>query len=394
MRKTKKKKSVRIVRYARVSRRSVRRLTRKKVITWLDNNLKGHPFVSGILFLLWISKTFDVFFSGKSPAKSAMMMIGADVAVLVFWLLLVVFLNLLKDKQNVRWFFKKKFVFVILAFLYPFGLIFLWSGSKFKHVTKMVLTVIFGLIFLGNVLYQEKVKTAEHKSSAFERITKVINAPKKKVFLPAYAAVDSLRSLRLKRQEQKQRVKLSISEIHARYSPSVVSIKTKDKMGRELGLGSGFVITEDGFIATNYHVVESAYEAEVKVAEKTYSPAYLVKATAQKDIAILKIDVQGLIPLSIGDSEKLVSGQSVVALGSPLGLEKSVSSGIVSSVRSGREIKLIQMTVPVSPGSSGGPVFDEYGDVIGITTLASFLFAQNVNFAVPIDYLDGIIKQK
>lgn len=393
MRKIKKRKANKVVRYAKASRRSVRRMTRKKVIDWFNNNLKGHPFISGFLFFVWISLLLDLFLAVRSGASMIKAMLRIDGIIFMIWLVMVVLSNALRDKQKVKWYFRKRLVFFLMFLFYPLGLIFLWSGAKFKNVTKVVLTVIFGLIFIGNVVYQEKIKRDELKGTPFDRVAKVFNAPKKKVNLPAYAP-DSASRLKISKQESRHKLKLTISEIHARYSPSVVSIKTKDKLGRELGLGSGFVISRDGFIATNYHVVESAYQAEVKIGEQLYAPVYLVKAIAQKDIAILKIEADDLLPLPIGNSDQLISGQIVVALGSPLGLEKSISSGIVSSMRSGRDIKLIQMTVPVSPGSSGGPVFNEYGEVVGITTLASFFLAQNVNFAVPIGYLENIINQK
>jgi S1-C subfamily serine protease len=161
-----------------------------------------------------------------------------------------------------------------------------------------------------------------------------------------------------------------------------------------MGMGSGFIISEDGLIVTNFHVMESAYQIEIKIGEKIFREASLVKGISNMDIALLKIDSKGLPALPIGDSDSLVDGQFVIVLGNPVGLERSVSNGIISAIRSKDDIKIIQMTAPVSPGSSGGPVLNEYGEVVGITTLASFFMAQNLNFAIPINYLDKILNEK
>ena len=153
------------------------------------------------------------------------------------------------------------------------------------------------------------------------------------------------------------------------------------------------MISADGVIATNFHVLESAYQAEVKIGEKVFKSVDFIKGAPEFDIALIKIDAQELKVLPIGNSDNLVNGQSIVVLGNPWGLERTVSNGLVSSLRSQDNIKLIQMSAPVSPGSSGGPVLNEFGEVVGITTIASFLFAQNLNFAVPINYLEKLIKE-
>lgn len=386
-----KKKKHKIVRYARVHHRAVRRLRAGKVKAWFNDNIKGHPIISGLLFFFWVSMLMDILFSGKPGSIKSMLQ--ADLAVFLLWLVLVAIANSLKDKEKTRWYFKKKFVFVMTALFYPLGLFLIWAGSKFKNTTKITLTIIFGLLFLGSNFYQQLNKDASPNISSVEKVIKIINTAKKKVYLPKYSLA-SLSDIKLNKPSQKRREKMAISEINTRYSPGVVSIKTQDKYGKDIGLGSGFVITKNGFIATNYHVVESAYQAEVKIGEDSYREVYLVRAIPQRDLAILKINADGLVPLVIGSSNGLVSGQIVVALGNPLGLEKTVSSGIVSSIRSNKELRLIQMTVPVSMGSSGGPVFDEYGQVVGVTTIASLFFAQNVNFAVPIDYLVSLLNQE
>ena len=159
-------------------------------------------------------------------------------------------------------------------------------------------------------------------------------------------------------------------------------------------MGSGFIISTNGIILTNFHVLESAYDAEIKVGENEFRDVRLVKSDPGRDLALIKIDAKNLPALPIGNSDTLVGGQFVVVLGSPWGFDRSVSTGVVSALRSQGQMKLIQMTAPVSPGSSGGPVINEQGEVVGVITLASFFMAQNLNFAIPVNYLKKIISEK
>ena len=387
------KKKNRLIRYAKASRRSLRRIKRRNVSDWVEKNIKGHPFISGLLFFAWLTSLIKIAFRVGQSKDLLIALLRMYGIVFIAWLVLVLFSNALRDIQKVKWYFRKRFIFILLFLFYPLGAVLLWTGSKFKKKTKVIFTIIFGLFFLASLIYQEASRKMLLNKSTFDRIADLVVAPKKKIFIPPYNA-GPRPDLKLIRDRQKDRKRLAVSEIYARYSPGIVSIKTKDKFGRELGLGSGFIVSQDGFIVTNYHVLASAYQVEVNIGNTVLSDVRLVKAVPQKDIAILKVKAQGLSPLVIGDSDELISGQIVVSLGSPLGLEYSVSSGIVSAIRSGKDMKLIQMTAPISLGSSGGPVFNEYGEVVGITTIGSFFFAQNVNFAVPINYLESIISQK
>ena len=138
-------------------------------------------------------------------------------------------------------------------------------------------------------------------------------------------------------------------------------------MHETISQGSGFVISHNGIIVTNFHVIEGAYFAQVNLDGVIYDNAELIKGMPEMDIAILKIDALQLPELPLGDSTEIVSGEAIVAIGNPLGLERSVSNGIVSATRTVGKIKLIQMTVPISTGSSGGPIINEYGQAIGIT---------------------------
>jgi len=388
-----KKKRNKLIRYLKVSGKKLGKLNRKKVSLWLNKNFKEHPFILGILAFIWFTYIVRLLFDNQSVGELVKLHLKFHGLLFVSWFVLVVLSNSLRDKQKTKWYFKKRFIFITLIFFTPLGLILLWLGGQFKRVVKIVLTAIFIPLFIANTVYQEKKQHAFINMSPLESIVEMITKQKSKVFLKNYP-LTALANFKFVRIPEKERVKLAVSDIYARCSPSIVSIKTKDKSGKDIGMGSGFIVSKEGIIVTNFHVIESAYQAEVMIADKLFKEVYLVKGIPSLDIAVLKIYAQGLSPLAIGDSDNLLSGQIIVTLGNPLGLEHSISSGIISSIRSSYNIKLIQMTAPVSMGSSGGPVLNEYGEVIGITTLASFFMAQNLNFAVPINYLEGIINQK
>lgn len=389
----KKNKPNKFIRYLKVARAKAKKLNRKKIKAWLNRNLKEHPLILGILFAVWLNYIIRLLFYPLATAELLKSHAKFHSLLILNWLVLVLISNSLKDRQKVKWYLKKRFVFVMLILFPPLGLILLWLGAKFKKKTKIVLTVIFFGLFIVNTVYQGKVEYKILNMSAFDRMTEMITRQKGKIFLKSMDP-QVLGRLKLSRLPEKERIKLAVSEIYSRYSSSIVSIKTKDRNGNTLGLGSGFVISRDGLIVTNAHVIKSAYQAEIKINDRVFKEAYLVKNIPNFDIAILKVNASDLTPLYIGNSDGLVGGQFIVAFGNPMGLEHSVSSGIISAVRLSREIKLIQITAPVSPGSSGGPLLNEYGEVVGITTLASFFFAQNLNFAIPINYLDNAISKE
>ncbi len=377
------------VRYLRVFKRGFKKLNRRKAWRWFKKNLKSHPFILILLLIAWINAVFMKVAFNKWDIK---LLLITHFLIFISWPILVVLSNSLGDKPKVKWYFKKRFVFFMLLLWQPLGLVFLWLGSKFKKITKIILTLIFGSVFvISSINYNKKYEKLLNMSQ-LEKTIEIITSQKKKIFLKTFDK-DVLGSLKLANIPPRNRVKLAVSDIAKRCSPAVVSIKTKDKNGEEIGAGSGFVISQEGLLVTNFHVMESAYQAEVKLGEEVFREVYLVKAEPRSDIVILKIDAKNLPFLPIGNPDSLLAGQFVVAIGNPWGFERSVSSGIISAIRSRGDIKLIQMTTPVSPGSSGGPVLNEYGEVIGITTLASFFIAQNLNFAIPINYLNKVIKK-
>jgi serine protease Do len=163
------------------------------------------------------------------------------------------------------------------------------------------------------------------------------------------------------------------------------------------GVGSGFVMSEDGFILTNNHVIEDADRIKVKLADGKDFTARVVGRDPKTDLALIKIDgAAALHPLKLGNSENLKVGSWVVAIGSPFGLEQTVTVGIVSAkgrvIGSGPYDNFIQTDASINPGNSGGPLVNMNGEVIGINT-AIIPNAQGIGFATPINMATEILPQ-
>ena len=175
-----------------------------------------------------------------------------------------------------------------------------------------------------------------------------------------------------------------LPELVRRIKPSAVAIETFDARGEKLSRGSGFFIESDR-IVTNRHVIEGAYRAEIHSSTGTvFAVKSVLAVDAEGDIAVLKIDAPttNIRPLPL-DKTSPQEGESVVVIGNPLGLEGSVTNGIVSAVRDIPTFgRIIQITAPISAGSSGSPVVNMQGQVIGIATL-QITGGQSVNFAIP-----------
>jgi S1-C subfamily serine protease len=167
----------------------------------------------------------------------------------------------------------------------------------------------------------------------------------------------------------------------------VVSIITSDKDGNPLAKGSGFLVSRDGSIVTNYHVVKNASSAIVKFPDGAfYEVEGMLAFDKDRDLAVIKARGENFHTVTLGNSDQCRVGEAVVAIGNPFSLESTVSSGIVSGIRNIEEEggKFLQITAPISPGSSGGPVFNMAGEVVGITTLY-LKGGENLNFAIPIN---------
>jgi len=187
----------------------------------------------------------------------------------------------------------------------------------------------------------------------------------------------------------------NFSSIVAKYGPAVVHIEAVSEEtpdgGHSGALGSGFIISQDGYILTNNHVVEGAEQVTVKLTDGRKFPAQVVGTNKPGDVAVLKIAGHGLPTVKIGNPASSRVGDWVVAIGSPYGLDNTVTSGIISnksrSLGDDSPTKFIQTDVPVNPGNSGGPLFNMNGEVIGINSMIYSRTGgfQGLSFAIPID---------
>lgn len=180
-------------------------------------------------------------------------------------------------------------------------------------------------------------------------------------------------------------------QIAKRVFRSTVLLVMEDASGQPVSLGSGFFV-RDSEIASNLHVVEGALRGYAKlVGERTkYDIEGIIGIDPGRDLVLLKISAPRNLPLSLGNSDAVQVGEPVYAVGNPQGLEGTFSHGIVSSIREVGSDKLLQITAPISPGSSGGPVLNSKGEVIGVS-VATFRGGQNLNFAIPSNYLKALL---
>ncbi len=383
MRRSKKNK---IIKYFKVRFYRLKKLGPVIIFRWFIINIRSHPFISGFLLFFWSIAlikhifVYDIKFRGFYTAT---------IIYFITWLFLVWLFNLLKDR-NTKWYYRKIVVLTLLTLYAPVGILFLWVGSKFKRITKIILTVVFSLFFAAHTIYFNIEAKSLLNKSTLQAISEMVGKSKEKIFLST-APIGLLGEVSIGTITKVKPRELSTTQISKKCIDSVVSITTKDRLGKDIGLGSGFIISQDGIIVTNFHVMEGAYKATVKTTEQSFDNVKLIVGKPSLDIAILKIEAIGLPPIVMGDSNYVQEGEQVVAIGNPLGLERTISNGIISGVHSSNNIELIQMTTPVSRGSSGGPIINVYGQVIGITTLATEWGAQNLNFAIPINYIKAII---
>lgn len=167
----------------------------------------------------------------------------------------------------------------------------------------------------------------------------------------------------------------------------------------EAGTGSGIVIRPDGYILTNYHVIKGADKITVTLENEKKYEGKLIAHDNYSDLAVIKIDAKNLSPATFGNSKSLRPGEWVIAIGSPLGLEHTVTLGIISALSrhvgvtfgaAQGAFKYIQTDAAINPGNSGGPLVNLKGEVVGINTFIIGRNAQNLNFAIPADYAKKI----
>jgi S1-C subfamily serine protease len=214
---------------------------------------------------------------------------------------------------------------------------------------------------------------------------------------------------------------LTIREIYRRAAPGVVQITSTSLSPQQVeplfgfplpqeeqeAQGSGFVIDESGHILTNYHVIERASDIEVSFSNKESMKARIVGYDQPTDVALLKVeaDARALTPLELGDSERVQVGDSVVAIGNPFGLERSVTAGIVSALQRTIESpaetpidRVIQTDAQINQGNSGGPLLNAAGQVIGVNTKIATgsnteIGNVGIGFAVPVNTVRGVVVQ-
>ncbi len=197
---------------------------------------------------------------------------------------------------------------------------------------------------------------------------------------------------------------LSVAEIYRRAGRGVVQVTTRTSDGG--GLGSGFVVDNDGHIVTNYHVIEGANSIKVSFSNRDTLNATLVGSDPSSDLAVLEVDAgsSALTPLVLADSAKVQVGDPVVAIGNPFGLERTVTSGIVSALQravtapNGFPIdQVIQTDAAINQGNSGGPLIDGHGQVIGVNsqieTGGSSSGNVGIGFAVPANTVKTVVRQ-
>lgn len=183
---------------------------------------------------------------------------------------------------------------------------------------------------------------------------------------------------------------LAPRDIATRARPAVVLV-TALAQDQTIGQGSGFFVSADGRLVTNRHVVEGADRLRVELSTgEVYDRVFYVSGDERRDLVILRIPVSTATPLSVSDERDIEVGDPVYVIGNPMGLDGTFSDGLVSAKRTVDGVSLLQISAPISPGSSGGPVLNAAGDVVGVAT-SSVRDGQNLNMAVPARYAAGLL---
>ena len=194
-----------------------------------------------------------------------------------------------------------------------------------------------------------------------------------------------------------------VINVYARVSPGVVCITAPEQFGS--CIGSGFIIDQEGHVVTNNHVAVATAELLVNLADQRTVPAEVVGTDPGSDLAVLKIDVppEELVVVPLGDSSSLQVGQRAIAIGNPFGLERTVTTGVISSLertlpRDDSDFQIaqvVQTDAAINPGNSGGPLLNSQGQVIGVNTAIRSLTGVNsgVGFAIPVDIVKRVVPE-
>lgn len=208
---------------------------------------------------------------------------------------------------------------------------------------------------------------------------------------PEVAAESGKATSKLPTADKDALVPLTPAEIFQKWAASVVSVRVDTRFGQ--GSGTGFILAEDGTLATNHHVIDNARSVRVKLKDGTLvEKVELLAVDAEADLAILRIETDvPLTPVFLADSDTVTVGEPVISIGNPLGLEHTLTDGLVSARRVVDGRRMIQMSAPISPGNSGGPLFNATGEVVGVST-AGHRLGNDLNLAVPINEVKKLVK--
>jgi S1-C subfamily serine protease len=276
------------------------------------------------------------------------------------------------------------------------------------HALTVLVTLVLALAFFGERLRAPRpvVNVAAPGAPEPRRATPRPAEPQPPFELPQ-VPLPELPPKALEESDAEEQVNV---RVYAAANRSVVNITTAAEsvglFGEETssGTGSGFVIDRQGHILTNYHVIEGAQSVQVKLYDGSTHDGQVIGEDASNDVAVVQIHIPSdkLAPLKLGDSSKLLVGQKILALGNPFGLERTLTTGIISSLdrtlraKNGRMIKgIIQTDAAINPGNSGGPLLNTRGEVIGMNTaiLSEVGQSAGISFAVPINAITRILKQ-
>ena len=245
----------------------------------------------------------------------------------------------------------------------------------------IILIILFGLTSWYSALLLSNLEEQVYYRSPYQMMMDAFSGEVGDVGLPTIKAkeIAILTYSNLLGPNEKKEPQLP-EDIALYYQHAVVSITTYNEDGKETGSGTGFILSRTVTLKNN---------KEFKIV--TWANNILGK---KYDLAIIKINASNLIPAIIGDSDDALAGQEIYAIGDPLGLKGSISKGLIAAKRDLEKIKLMQITAPISPGNSGGPIVNGYGEVIGVATMGfDSSMAQNINFAIPINYLKEEIEK-
>ncbi len=287
------------------------------------------------------------------------------------------------SEGNTHWFNRLWFI-VFVSIFYPLiGLLFLWISPVFKRWVKitasagLIVYFIYGFITLN---YENRMNYYETPGQTLARS---LFHRQVKTYLPRYYFY----GYKYKSPDKSRRI-LSTEEIADIYTKCTVKIDIYDRDKKLLKSGSGVIISPNGYILTNSHIIGGAYSADITLNDnRVFKDVFLVKQNFEPiDLAILKINCSQLSCGIVGDSDKCKVGEEILTVGNPSVFDFTVSKGIISSLRNMGDFSAIQISAPTSFGSSGGPVINKYGEIIGIITSgANPSNAQNVSLAIPIN---------